>query len=162
MYIRLPQRHRRNAYHNHHQNIISNSHFSSSSSNTSSLDLPRAIMASLLLLLLAGTLHKVSAGAIPTTYTPSNANCNNYDIPVSVSTTGIDWIAPKWTNDTGLIDFVSLTSSRTTANFSSPVGGSVNLTGQYTISATFCSPKTQTNKSANVLLATHGLGYDRR
>ncbi|KAN0104869.1 alpha/beta-hydrolase [Hyaloscypha variabilis] len=119
-------------------------------------------MASLLLLILAGTLGKVGAGTIPQTYTPTNANCIDYDIPVSVSTKGINWIAPKWTNNTGLIDFVSLTSSRSPANFSSPVGGSVDLNGEYTISATFCSPKTTAEKSGNILLATHGIGYDRR
>jgi hypothetical protein len=119
-------------------------------------------MASLLLLLLASTLGEVGAGAITNTYTPPNANCIDYSIPVSVSTKGIDWVAPKWTDDAGLIDFVSLSSSRSSANFSSPVGGPVNLNGQYTISGTFCSPKTNAKNSGNVLLATHGLGYDRQ
>jgi hypothetical protein len=119
-------------------------------------------MASLLLLLLAGMLGKVGAGAIPNTYTPANANCIDYDIPVSVSTEGINWVAPKWTDNAGLIDFVSLTSSRSSANFSSPINGSVDLSGQHTISGTFCSPKTNAEKSGNVLLATHGIGYDRR
>jgi hypothetical protein len=119
-------------------------------------------MAALLLLLLAGTLGKISAAAIPNTYIPFNANCIDYDIPVSVSTKGINWVAPKWTNNTGLIDFVSITSSRSSANFSSAVGGSVELSGQYKISATFCSPKTNTENSKKVLLATHGLGYDSR
>jgi hypothetical protein len=119
-------------------------------------------MASLLLVLLAGTLGKVGAGAIPNTYTPTNANCIEYDIPVSVSTEGINWIAPKWVDNAGLIDFVSLSSSRSSANFSSPVGGPVDLNGQYTISGTFCSPKTNAENSGNILLATHGLGYDSR
>lgn len=119
-------------------------------------------MASLLLLILAGKMYKVDAGAISNTYTPANANCIDYDIPVSVSTKGVNWIAPKWTDNAGLIDFVSLTSSRSSANFSSPVGGSVDLNGQYIISGTFCSPQTNAEISGNVLLATHGLGYDRR
>jgi hypothetical protein len=119
-------------------------------------------MASLILLLLAGTLGKVGAAAIPDTYTPTNANCIDYDIPVSVSTEGINFVAPKWTDNAGLIDFVSLSSSRSSANFPSPINGTVELNGQYTISGTFCSAKTNTGKSGNVLLATHGLGYDKR
>jgi hypothetical protein len=123
--------------------------------------IPWAMMASLLLLLLASTLCEVGAGAIPNTYTPANAKCVDYGIPVSVSTKGVNWTAPKWTDNAGLIDFVSLTSSRSSANFSSPIGGSVDLNGKYIISGTFCSPQTNTEISGNVLLATHGLGYDR-
>lgn len=118
-------------------------------------------MASFLLLLLAVPLGTVVAGATSKSYTPAGANCIDYDIPVSVSTQGINWIAPKWTENTGLIDFVSLASTRSSANFSSPVGGPVDLKGQYKISGSFCSPKGKTGKSGNVLLASHGLGYDR-
>jgi hypothetical protein len=116
-------------------------------------------MTSLLLLVLAGTLGQAVAGAIHNTYTPVNANCIDYDIPVSVSTKGVNWLAPKWKDNAGLIDFVSVASSRSSAGFPSPVGSSVDLKGQYTISGTFCSPKKRSENSGNVLLATHGLGF---
>jgi hypothetical protein len=101
----------------------------------------------------ARTIHKQ--------YTPPNANCVDYEIPVVVSTKGIEWTGPKWTDNYGLIDFVSLSSARPEANFTPPVTGPVDINGTYTISGTFCSPKTKGEHSSTVLLATHGLGYDR-
>lgn len=95
-------------------------------------------------------------------YNPPNANCVDYVIPVSVSTPGLEFVATKWTNDLELMDFISAASTRTTANFSSPLTGPVHLEGNYTVSATFCSPKTKTNASSTVLLLTHGGGYDGR
>jgi hypothetical protein len=97
-----------------------------------------------------------------TSYTPSNANCVDYEVPVTVSTQGFSFVAPKWTDDFGLTDFVSVASSRTTANSSAPISGPVTLEGNYTISATFCSPKTTNSTSSTVLLLTHGGGYDGR
>lgn len=121
-----------------------------------------SIMATLLLFLLINTMGKVNAGVTTKTYSPINADCIDCDILLSVATKGIDWLAPKWKDNSGLIDFVSLQSSRSSANFSSPVGGSIDTSGQYIISTTFCSPKKGAKSSGNVMLATHGLGYDKR
>ena len=118
-------------------------------------------MTSLVLLLLAATLGKVFAIASPCPYVPGNANCVDYDVPVTVSTYGLEILAPKWKNNSDLIDFISRLSTRYSANFSAPVGGPASLNGQYTISGTFCSPKAHSKKSGNVLLATPGLGYDK-
>jgi pimeloyl-ACP methyl ester carboxylesterase len=101
------------------------------------------------------------AHATRKSYTPPNANCVDYEIPAAVATKGIEWIAPKWTDNYGLIDFVFLSSARTDANFTPPITGPVDINGNYTISATFCFPKTKNEHSSTVLLATHGLGYDR-
>ncbi|KAF2099701.1 alpha/beta-hydrolase [Rhizodiscina lignyota] len=101
------------------------------------------------------------AHRIHTEYTPPNANCIDYEIPVVVSTKGVEWIGPKRTDNYGLIDFVFLSSTRPEANFTPPVTGPVDINGTYTISGTFCSPKTKCEHSNTVLLATHGLGYDR-
>lgn len=109
----------------------------------------------------AGLIHKSSTPS-DTSYTPPNANCVDYEVPVTLSTQGFSFVAPKWTDDFGLIDFVSVASSRTIANSSAPISGPVNLEGNYSISATFCSPKTKNSTSSTVLLLTHGGGYDGR
>src|ERR1700759_1624389 len=84
-------------------------------------------------------------------YTPTKANCVDYKVPVTVSTQGVSWIAPKWSDDYGLTDIVSVVGTRTTANFSAPISGPVAINGNYTVSATFCSPKTKNETSSTVL-----------
>jgi hypothetical protein len=96
------------------------------------------------------------------TYHPSNAKCVDYSIPVSIIATGVDFIASKWKDNYELMDFVSHTVTRPGANFTPPIGGSVDLSGDYKISGTFCTPKTNTENSSTVLLASHGLGFDRK
>lgn len=102
------------------------------------------------------------ATAWSTTFTPKGASCQDYTIPVTVTSENRPWIGPRWTDNYGFIDFLSLTSSRQSAEFSSPVGNPVNQTTSYNISATFCTPETPGKSSKTVLLATHGLGFDKR
>jgi hypothetical protein len=92
-------------------------------------------------------------------YTPPEANCVDYQIPVSYSTTGIKFL-PTWSDNYALTNFVTLAATRTSANFSAPLTTGANLTGTYKISATFCSPKSKNEHSKTVLLASHGLGFD--
>ena len=95
-------------------------------------------------------------------YVPSGAQCQDYAIPVTVTSLNYPWTAAKWTDNYGLIDFVSMASSRTDAGFPSPIGNPVNQTASYNIGATFCTPTNPNRKSGKVLLATHGLAFDRR
>lgn len=100
-------------------------------------------------------------------YVPKGADCLDFIIPVTVTSNNRLWIAPKWENNLEFIDFLSTASSRPSAGFPAPVGNnSVNQTGSYEIGATFCTPQTTPtpgNDSDNtVIIATHGLGFDRR
>ena len=95
-------------------------------------------------------------------YVPPGAQCQDYSIPVTVTSLNYPWTAAKWTDNYGLIDFVSVASSRTDAGFPPPIGKPVNQTATYIIGATFCTPVNPTGNSGKVLLATHGLAFDRR
>lgn len=95
-------------------------------------------------------------------YVPPGAICQDQDVTITSTGSKYPWIAPKWTNDSGLIDFVSDAIIRSGAPSSPPVGAPVNETATYTISGTYCTPRKQGNKSSTLLLATHGLSYDRR
>jgi hypothetical protein len=104
----------------------------------------------------------VQSSTIKTGYVPSNAKCVDYDIPVSVSATALNWTGPRWKDNYALTDFVTLAGSRSSAVSQLPFGGTYTLEANYTISATFCTPKTPNANTNTVLLASPGLGYDRR
>ncbi|KAF2434575.1 alpha/beta-hydrolase [Tothia fuscella] len=108
-------------------------------------------------------LHFLSAQSITISkdYTPPSAKCVDYDIRLTVSAKGKRWAGPKWNDNYDLTDFVSILGSRPDSRLSEPLDGSVDISGNYTLSSTFCAPKTQGQHSGTVLLATHGLGYDR-
>lgn len=96
-------------------------------------------------------------------YVPEGAKCQDYTIPVNVTSLNYPWTAPKWTDNFGFIDFASIATSRTDYDSQSPIGVPVLETAGYSIDATFCTPKGKPNTNAGkVLLASHGLGFDRR
>ncbi|KAH8804377.1 Alpha/Beta hydrolase protein [Xylogone sp. PMI_703] len=95
-------------------------------------------------------------------YFPPNGNCVDYDILVSISTEVATWNATKWNDDFGVVDFVSFAATRTSAGLPPPITGPSLFEGQFTIAATFCSPNVKASPHhKTVLLATHGLGFDR-
>ena len=95
----------------------------------------------------------------PQSYVPANADCLEYAIPVTVISKNLPWTGPRWKDDYELIDFLTVSASRSSE---SPYGNSTEEKGSYTIGATFCAPKSAGPKAKTVLVATHGLGYDRR
>ncbi|MCJ1422472.1 hypothetical protein MMC29_000352 [Sticta canariensis] len=101
------------------------------------------------------------ATAWSTTFTPKGASCQDYTILVTITSKNRPWIGPRWTDNYGFIDFLSIASSRQSARFSPPVGDPVKQTASYNICATFCTPEMPGNRSKTVLLATHGLGFDK-
>lgn len=115
-------------------------------------------------LLLLCALFGLSPGLSYAGYVPKGANCLDSIIHVTVTSNNQPWIAPKWKNNFEFIDFLSSASSRPSADFLAPVGNNtVKQTGSYQIGATFCTPqKPVGNQSNTVLVATHGLGFDRR
>ena len=107
----------------------------------------------------AATAHH---GYVPPHYVPFNVDCYDYTIPVAITSKNFQWIGPRWTDDYEWIDFLTTASSRPSAGFPPPFGNPIDQTASYSISATFCTPKKGGPKAKTVLLATHGLGFDRR
>ena len=103
-----------------------------------------------------------TAWSTGTTFSPKGAKCQDYTIPLTITSENRPWIGPRWTDNYGFIDFLSIATSRPSAGFPSPVGNPVNQTASYNISATFCTPEKPGKHSKTVLLATHGLGFDKR
>lgn len=92
-------------------------------------------------------------------YVPANVDCRDYSIPVAVISENLQWTGPRWTDNYELVDFLTVAASRSSASF---YGNATEESGSYTIGATFCAPKHGGAKAKTVLVATHGLGYDRR
>ncbi|CAG8954711.1 hypothetical protein HYFRA_00004634 [Hymenoscyphus fraxineus] len=98
-------------------------------------------------------------------YSQVSASCVNYTIPVYPTSTNIIFSnASKWTNNFGLAQF-SADRTGQDPNQQPPVPfltTSERSNVSYTIGATFCQPKFNgTQNSSTVILASHGLGFDR-
>ncbi|KAK4208203.1 Alpha/Beta hydrolase protein [Rhypophila decipiens] len=87
--------------------------------------------------------------------------CNNYKIPVSITSTNLVFGLP-FKNNLDVADFVTIAGSRDDAA-RAPVITGVNTTSRdFTIGATFCTPaKSAGSKKDIVLVATHGGLFDR-
>ena len=119
---------------------------------------PLLALASLVLTFL--TLHAPFANAA---YIPAGAVCQDYTTSITVTTEVLEYVAPKWINNYELAGFLSAGGTRSNAGFPAPVTGPFNFTGSMTIAGTFCTPKKAIQgHEKTVLLATHGIGFDRR
>lgn len=87
------------------------------------------------------------------------SNCYDYDIPVKTEAEILNWSALEFSDNYEVAQAIVSSIGRTPV---SPFKGTRNITGNYTIGATFCSPKTFNGHEKTVILASPGLGYDRR
>ncbi|KAE8447325.1 hypothetical protein EG329_010883 [Mollisiaceae sp. DMI_Dod_QoI] len=94
-----------------------------------------------------------------TTAIPLPKTCREYTIPVTVTAGTYVWGLPNLTTNYDAATFTT-ELARWDANVTfHPISGFVNTTGSYEISGTFCAPTK--GESSTVLIATHGLGFDR-
>jgi hypothetical protein len=94
-------------------------------------------------------------------YYPTNADCVDYMVPVDISYDNFVYNATKFGNDYDLTDFLSVATTRAGAGYPSPLDGPKPTKGTFQIAASFCTPKKQTAKAKNVIVATHGIGPAR-
>ncbi|KAF2816638.1 alpha/beta-hydrolase [Mytilinidion resinicola] len=95
---------------------------------------------------------------------PPNGICVDYTIKQDVTSTNYIWDLEKFTSNFDTIEFLTELARKDSKTVYHPVSSNPkNETKTYEVSATFCSPKKANyGKDKIVLLATHGLGYDRR
>ena len=119
---------------------------------------PFTLIFSIAVLLGWTLIQLVQGGGVP--YPPS-ASCTDYTIPVNITSANYVFNATKWTNNDELTQFVIDQVTRIPDKYI-PLAGPEDETEQYQISATFCTPRNATSdKAKTVILATHGLGFDR-
>ena len=89
-------------------------------------------------------------------------SCQDYKIPVTITTENLIFGLPPFQDDFDVADYIDTISSRSAPE--SFFSGSVNETASYTIAARFCTPGRgeQASHKSTVLIATHGLNFDRR
>ncbi|KAF5005274.1 hypothetical protein FDECE_8260 [Fusarium decemcellulare] len=125
-------------------------------------------MHSLRLLLTTLVVHGIAAKEYPASdsvvltqpYYPPTADCWEYKVPVTITSENLVFDFPDWKDDYALQDFLTKVTARDGAGYPSPIVGTKNETGTYTIAASFCTPK-KTSKKKTIILATHGIGQAR-
>jgi pimeloyl-ACP methyl ester carboxylesterase len=116
----------------------------------------------------ASYLQSTSAISLPTRhYThndhPANGICTDFTITKSVTSAQFAFAQPPFKDNYDVAGFLeSVASSAKIPSFAPLVPPTKPATKDYTISATFCTPKHKNGKEATVLVATSGLGYDKR
>ncbi|KAK0620440.1 Alpha/Beta hydrolase protein [Immersiella caudata] len=109
------------------------------------------------------TIHILLAAALTGAAHPTKdfKVCQDYTIPLKITSNNLAFNFPKFQNNFDVADFVDTITSRDATTAASVVSSKrQNVTANYSISATFCKPAKQGKKNT-VLIATHGLNFDR-
>lgn len=93
----------------------------------------------------------------------AHKTCKSFKIPVSIDSTEMVYALPPVETDFDISAFVDTITSRSAPDSSSYFSGSKNVSKTYEVGATFCTPSKGGNDAHKdtVLIATHGLGFDR-
>lgn len=94
-------------------------------------------------------------------YYPPNADCQDFMVPVDIIYDNYVFNASRWEDDYDLTNFLTLATTRAGARYPVPLTGPQATGGVHNIAATFCTPKKQTDRANNVIIATHGIGPAR-
>ena len=147
-----------------HHPIFPNA-FTNFSDCSKSLPGPYTMQSSLLFYMFPflSLLATVKSAPSTSTYQQRGATCQDYVISLSV--TSENWIfnATMFDDNYDLVNFTTAVSTVNSTSVFQPVEAlPVNQTFDLDVSATFCTPASQTANSGTVLLATHGIGGDGR
>lgn len=93
--------------------------------------------------------------------TDSFKTCKDYVLPVTVTSTNYVWGLPTIETNYDIATFTTNLAAWDSNVTWHPISGiTPNVTASYKIAGTFCTPTTGDSKT--VLLASHGVGFDRR
>ncbi|KAF2187680.1 alpha/beta-hydrolase [Zopfia rhizophila CBS 207.26] len=94
---------------------------------------------------------------------PPNGICEDHTVKEEVTSTDFVWGIDKFKDNYDVAAFLTNVARKDSSKVFNPFSGTKNVTKKYEVSGTFCTPKVKKDgKETTVLLATHGLGYDRR
>lgn len=94
---------------------------------------------------------------------PTNGICTDFDITKTVTSAQFGFAPPRFKDNYDVVGFLeSVASSAKKPAFKPLVSPTKPTIKGYTVSATFCTPKHKKGKETTVLVATSGLGYDKR
>lgn len=90
--------------------------------------------------------------------------CKDYSISLNITSPVLTPVYPKFEDSFDVAGFINSINARDAdVSFNPFLNGLTHpVNAMYTISATVCSPTSSTAKGKTLLLATHGLGYDRK
>ncbi|TAQ84008.1 hypothetical protein B7494_g7666 [Chlorociboria aeruginascens] len=89
----------------------------------------------------------------------SSKTCREYTIPLNLTSQNYIWGLPQFNTNYDLAAFNTQVGSRVSNATVNPASETEVQTAGYEISGTYCAPANGGN--GNVLLATHGIGFDR-
>ncbi|KAK5117500.1 hypothetical protein LTR85_008885 [Meristemomyces frigidus] len=110
---------------------------------------------------LSGNPPNTTTAGLTQPYYPAIADCVEYTVPVSIVSESLAFNYTHWEDDYELEDFISIATTRASADFPSVFNGTTTVMATYQIAASFCTPKKPNGKEKNIILATHGIGQAR-
>lgn len=93
---------------------------------------------------------------------PPNGLCTDYSVKQDLTTENYVYSFPPFASNFDVASFLFNLSRKDYATAFHPLAGTVNVTKEYQVEGTFCTPKSKNGKENTVLLATHGVAFDRR
>lgn len=93
-----------------------------------------------------------------------DARCQDHTFTVSVRSTDLVYALPELKDDFDVAELGFQVARRDLATAVTPFNGTIERNGTYEISGTFCAPRhaSPDAREKTVLLASHGLHFDRR
>ena len=93
---------------------------------------------------------------------PSNGNCSDYTVTRNITSTNYLLSFPHFRSNLDVASLLFNLSRKDYATAYQPFAGKINVTKEYEVGATFCTPSVTNGKENVILIATHGVAFDRR
>lgn len=93
---------------------------------------------------------------------PPNGLCTDYTVKQHLTTENYVFNFPPFTSNFDLAALLFNLSRKDSATVFQPIAGTVNITKEYEVEGTFCTPKVRNGREGIVLLASAGATFDRR
>jgi hypothetical protein len=104
-----------------------------------------------------------SLDAYPGFVHPSNGICTDYTVKEIITYSALQWATPPFTSNHDVVALLADLASKDGLATPPFKNDTLDTTKTFEIAGTFCKPISENSgKEKTVLVATHGLGFDRR